>query len=88
MPGPLENLPRFRFDNGDGPTYDVEWPDRISPLGGAVDALSYRGGRGGTAATFFSGGYRVLYLGFPFETIRRPGLRARLMRDAVRALVR
>ena len=59
------------FDDGDL-FYDTDYPDVISPSGGATSALSYVGGTGGTAAIQYQGtgsqGSLVM-LGFPFETI-------------------
>lgn len=59
----------FSFDDG-SQFYDSEFPDRISPLGGATTALTYVGGSGGNAAIQFDGGAtKVVNFGFPFETI-------------------
>ena len=59
----------FRFDAAG--MYDADYPDQLAPLGGAVPALSYSGGLGGTAAVqYASGCQRLVYFGFPFETIR------------------
>ncbi len=60
------------FDDGTGNFYDTEFPDVISPLGGATTAMNYVGGAGGGAAIQYqgSGGEgSVVMLGFPFETI-------------------
>ena len=60
----------FNFDDGDE-FYNVDFPDRIAPTGGAVSALSYVGGNGGTAAIQYDSGgsTKVVNFGFPFETI-------------------
>lgn len=71
-----------RFDDGKV-YYDAEYPDVLSPRGGAVAALSYSGGTGGTAGIqYTSGNTRLVMLGFPFETITDPAVRTRMM-DAV-----
>jgi hypothetical protein len=59
--GPLE----FR-DN-----YDADYPDRLELRPGSTAALTYLGGNGGVAAIQYHavGCRRVVYLGFPFETI-------------------
>jgi N-acetylmuramoyl-L-alanine amidase len=59
--------------------YDADYPDQLMPLGGAIPALAYQGGAGGTAAVQYENGCeRVVYFGFPFETIE-PGRRADVM---------
>jgi hypothetical protein len=60
----------FSFDDG-SQFYDVNFPDVISPLGGATTALSYVGGTGGGAAIQYDSGgsTKVVNLAFPFETI-------------------
>lgn len=59
------------FDNG-AKVYDVNFPDVITPLGGATAVLNYQGGSGGAAAIAHGGGAegsRLVMLAFPFETI-------------------
>ena len=69
----------FSFDDG-SIFYDAQFPDRISPLGGATSALSYVGGAGGTAAIQFDGGStQVVNFGFPFETITSASNRSLVM---------
>lgn len=60
----------FSFDDG-SQFYDVNFPDVISPLGGATTALSYVGGTGGGAAIQYDSGgsTKVVNLAFPLETI-------------------
>jgi hypothetical protein len=70
-------LSPFRFDASG--MYDPDYPDQMTPLGGAAPALTYQGGTGGTAAVQYADGCeRVVYFGFPFETIE-PGQRAAVM---------
>ena len=71
-------LSAFAFDNGTL-FYDSDYPDVISPLGGATAALSYVGGVGGTAGVVYDGLYRVVHFGFPFETITTAAARAAVM---------
>lgn len=71
----------FSFDDGTL-FYDVNFPDVINPFGGAVAALSYAGGTGGTAAIQFDGGGdqgRLVMFGFPFETITTESSRSAVM---------
>lgn len=56
------------FDDGTHGTYDADWPDVFSPINGSSAALVYN--TGGTAAVqYASGCTRLVYAGFPFETI-------------------
>ncbi len=67
----FEGLSPFRFD-AEG-MYDADYPDQLLPAGGSIPALSYHGGLTGTAAVQYEGGpdgcERLVYFGFPFETI-------------------
>jgi len=76
------------FDNGTGGIYWVQKPDVLTPTGtGAVAALNYVGGLGGAAAVQYSGpagGGRVMYFGFPFETITNAATRTAYMADILR----
>ncbi len=72
--GPIE----FR-DN-----YDADYADQLTPLPGSIAALNYLGGAGGTAAIQYDAGNcrRVVYLGFPFETIattKQPAVMERVL---------
>jgi N-acetylmuramoyl-L-alanine amidase len=51
--------------------YDVDYPDQLAPRAGSLAALDYLGGAGGVAAVQYEAGgcRRVVYFGFPFETI-------------------
>lgn len=61
------------FDDGTRGIYWVQTPDVLTPYGpGATAALNYSGGTGGVAAVQYdgsAGGGRVVYFGFPWETI-------------------
>ncbi|MSU58056.1 MAG: hypothetical protein EXS35_07740 [Pedosphaera sp.] len=76
------------FDNGAKGIYWVQNPDALTPTGaGAVAALSYSGGNGGTAGVHYdgsAGGGRVVYFGFPFETITSASARNNYMADVLR----
>jgi hypothetical protein len=86
--GIFAGLTGFSFSNGatftgaDGQLYNVDSPDVISPLAGAVSALTYNGGVGGTAAIQVQGtegSGSIVMLAFPFETINSPAVRAEVM---------
>jgi hypothetical protein len=71
------------FDDGASGIYAVRTPDVLTPAGaGALSALSYSGGLGGAAAVQYdgsAGGGRVIFLGFPFETIANSARRNEYM---------
>jgi hypothetical protein len=63
--------------------YDADYPDQLTPLSGSVAALDYAGENGVAAVQYDAGDCRrVVYLGFPFETIaatQRPPVMARVL---------
>lgn len=65
------------------PTWmDIQFPDVISPLGGALSNLWYVGDNGNTiqsAGVQFDGSYRLVNLGFPFEAVAQDSLRKAMM---------
>ena len=79
--------PAGTFDNGTAGIYVVRYPDVLTPTGpNAVAALSYSGGLPGAAAIQNSDpttGSKVVYLGFPFETITSAAVRESLMFDVL-----
>ncbi|MEA3342264.1 MAG: hypothetical protein U9R15_20040, partial [Chloroflexota bacterium] len=78
----FDGLPAFSFDA----LYDADYPDQITPTNGSSATLTYSGGQGGAAAIQYRSEMtacpRLVYFGFPFETIRsdqRAGVMARVM---------
>ena len=73
------------FDDGSGDTYNVEYPDVFYACGGGVTALVYGSSSGGpdAAAVQYSNIYRVVTLGFPFETVMQNSMRTALMARVV-----
>jgi len=70
------------FSSLDGQTYDVATPDVISPQSGAVAALTYSGGTGGTAGIQVVGANgkgSIVMFGFPFETLTSSTLKQQMM---------
>ncbi len=65
--------PSGLFDDGSRGIYWVGYPDALTPAGtGAAVAVSYPGFSGGAAASRYDGSAgngKVIYFGFPFETI-------------------
>jgi hypothetical protein len=67
------------FDDGSKGIYLVGFPDVLAPNGsGAIAALNYIGLSSGAAGIVYNGPpgtAKVVYLGFPFETITSPAVR-------------
>jgi len=67
------------FDNG-AQFYNVDYPDRIAPLGGATAALNYAtGGAAAIQHTDAGTGSQLVMLAFPFETITSAATRNTVM---------
>ncbi len=78
----LSGIGSFDFDPANGAAYDADRPDQIAAQTGAVAALSYVGGTGGTAAIQYEatcGRYRLMMFAFPFEAISSAAKRAEVM---------
>jgi hypothetical protein len=77
-----------RFDDGAAGTYNVQYPDVLTPVGaGAVVAMRYSGAGTGPAAIQHldtSTGSKVVYFGFPFETITSATVRESYMFDILK----
>ncbi|HTD87260.1 MAG TPA: hypothetical protein VK850_11850 [Candidatus Binatia bacterium] len=73
--------PAARFDDGTFGTYNVGYPDRLTPLNGATTALVYGGS---TTAAAIQSSNRLVYLGFPFETITTAAAREAYMLDVLK----
>ncbi|HHI79327.1 MAG TPA: hypothetical protein ENK02_05065 [Planctomycetes bacterium] len=81
-------LPSGSFDNGTGGTYDVDYPDVLLPNDSKSKAALYYGLAFDIAAlTRVQGNARIVYLGFPLETVRSQDLRASLMQRSLRFLL-
>ncbi len=86
--GIFAGMSSFVFSNGnafsqlDGQLYDVAYPDVIAPQAGAVAALTYSGGTGGTAAIQVKGAGgagNIVMFAFPFEAITNATRRTNAM---------
>jgi N-acetylmuramoyl-L-alanine amidase len=88
------NVGAITFDNGNSGTYNVRFPDVLAPLPGAVTILNYGAtGANGVAAIISTGTVpggtresRMIYMGFPFETIVGQASRRAVMAAAMQAL--
>ena len=81
--GEFAGLGRFHFHEAG--LYDPDYPDRLQPANGSIEVLRYEGGSGGAAAVQYvspsNDCERLIYFGFPFETIQAD------RRDAVMSTV-
>ncbi len=75
------------FDDGSKGIYLVGYPDLLAPTnGGAAAAVNYSNLTTGAAAIVYNGaagGGKVVYLGFPFETITSAGVRSAYLADVL-----
>lgn len=73
----FHGMPPVRLDDGSGEIYRAAYSDRLQVHDGSMSALDYvSNSAGGWAATVYDREYRVVFLGFPFETILDPADRA------------
>jgi len=90
VPGSIfEGLSEIRFDNGTHGTYDVNYPDCIEPFDGSKVCLNYDG-TPYHAAIQYEGTFgtspkigKLVYLGFPYETIYPEQDRNKIMKRIV-----
>lgn len=77
----FDGLGLISFDDSTHGIYNADWPDYLDPSGGATSALTYVGGQGHSAGVQYDSGgcSRVVYLGFPFETIYDAAMRQAMM---------
>jgi hypothetical protein len=76
--GLFSGIGSFTIDNGSR-RYDVDFPDQLVPVWPATANLVYVGGNEGIAALEFSGQYKLVHLGFPFEAIIDTDIRRAVM---------
>lgn len=82
----FSDISDFYIDNGTQGTYNVKYPDIINALDGAENILEFSGLTNNFTAVSFTGIFpngtvegRLVYLGFPFETIYPESSRDELM---------
>jgi N-acetylmuramoyl-L-alanine amidase len=84
----FQGLPNGTFDNGTGGTYNVDYPDVLLPNDNNSKAALYYGFALDIAAIVrIQGKARVVFMGFPLETVTSAGLRASLMQRSLRFLL-
>jgi len=64
----FEGLSGIGYDDGTNGPYDVVYPDCINPYGGGQVDMTYDG-TGYNAGVQYSGTFKVVNLGFPFEAL-------------------
>lgn len=69
-------LDTIYFDNGTHGTYNVDYPDVITPVNGSISSLKYTNNSTSTSAISFSGMFpsgavngKLIYVAFPLESI-------------------
>jgi uncharacterized lipoprotein YddW (UPF0748 family) len=67
--------------------YDAAFADLLAPAAGSEEVLSYVGGAAGAAAVAYGGDYRLVYAGFPLETVADAATRNGLICQAARYLL-
>jgi hypothetical protein len=78
--GIFSGLLAFNFDDGAHGAYAVDYPDVLTPTNGSKASLNYAGGTGGAAAVEYAKDcQRLVYFGFPFETIYPAATRQAVM---------
>lgn len=63
--------------------YAVESPDALDPVNGSVSLIRYYD-NSFSAGTFYSGDYKIISLGFPFESIKEEKYRNQFMTEILR----
>jgi len=69
------------FDDGTHHSWDVVYPDRLGISDGSVACMTYVGGTADNASIQYQGTYKLVNMGFPFETIVIEDARNNVMRD-------
>jgi hypothetical protein len=83
----FQGLRAIRFDDGTGSMYKVQTPDILRPAADAEAALVYTGTNAPAAVQYAGNGYKLVYIGFPFETIENERTRTDIMERALRFLL-
>ncbi|MFK8010984.1 MAG: N-acetylmuramoyl-L-alanine amidase [Marinicellaceae bacterium] len=78
----FSELTPIYFDDGSNGSYQVEFPDEISPTHNAESCMTYLGAQ--SACTYVdTGTYQVINLGFPFESIYPESMRNEIMSETM-----
>lgn len=84
-----DGTPPTAFDDGSGPTYDVDYPDVLVPTNAnGTTCLRYGNGlSAGVQTVQPTSGARICVLGLPLETLLVDDVRARLLQQTVAFLL-
>ncbi|MCB9057705.1 MAG: T9SS type A sorting domain-containing protein [Calditrichae bacterium] len=85
--GLFEGINSITFDNGTHGTFDVDYADALNPVNGSITVVNYKNvnnfdiGGVSFSGTFLNGSSpgKLVYLGFPFETIYPEATRDSMM---------
>lgn len=83
--GVLTGVPAFSLDDGLAGSYQNLYPDYFTPVNGSTCVQQYAVASR-CAILFYSGSYRVISMGFPFEIITSASARSDLMAKMLLAL--
>jgi len=81
--GIFADIEQFNFDYQDYLIYAANYPDALSPRPAGTSDMFYTGTDYGAAIVADTGVFRVVYLGFPFETIYSSSIRNTIMAAAM-----
>jgi uncharacterized lipoprotein YddW (UPF0748 family) len=87
VPGGILDGLAGSFDDSTQGTYDVGYPDRLAETPTSTLVLAYTGGTADGAAVAHSGDYRLVYFGFPLETVTDPLTRTAIFCAAANYLI-
>lgn len=77
--GAFAGVPALTIDDGTLGTFDVYYPDVLTPVAGAQAILDYDNGAGAAGVLFRSGSYAAVTLGAPIEALYPVGARRALV---------
>lgn len=77
----------FTFSDGSSDFYDVVYPDRVQANGGSWVGQQYVGGTADGSGAAYSGNWRVVFLGYPFESLLTRQARDNVMTSVMRFLL-
>ena len=82
----FSGITEIPFDDGTHGVYPVKYPDVLNPINNSRAELNYVQSKG-VAAISYSGEYKLLYLGFPFEAIYDSAIRNEVMKRTANFMV-
>ncbi|MCX7943335.1 MAG: N-acetylmuramoyl-L-alanine amidase [Deltaproteobacteria bacterium] len=82
----FKGISEILFDDGTHGIYPVRYADVLNPINGSKSELLYDQNKG-TAAIQFVGAYKIIYFGFPFESIYSEETRSEVMKRIANFMV-